>query len=89
MHPCLNWFILIYRMGASYVKSIANSAIEIARIKSLEDGVGPGAVSIVRIDFYDKKITFPAKLLFTDAIRNGIMIQMHESLVVNGLTGLK
>ena len=36
--------------GANYVKSIANSAIEIARIKSLEDGVGP--VSIVRIDFY-------------------------------------
>ena len=38
--------------GANYVKSIANSAIEIARIKSLEDGVGPGAVSIVRIDLY-------------------------------------
>ncbi len=36
--------------GANYVKSIANSAIEIARIKSLEDGVGP--VFIVRIDFY-------------------------------------
>ena len=36
--------------GANYVKSIANSAKEIARIKSLEDGVGP--VSIVRIDFY-------------------------------------
>ena len=36
--------------GANYVKSIANSAIEIARIKSLEDGIGP--VSIVRIDFY-------------------------------------
>ena len=33
-----------------YVKSIANSAIEIARIKILEDGVGP--VSIVRIEFY-------------------------------------
>ena len=31
--------------GANYVKSIANSAIEIARIKSLEDGIGP--VSIV------------------------------------------
>ena len=37
--------------GANFVKSIANSAaIEIARIKSLEDRVGP--VSIVRIDFY-------------------------------------
>ena len=36
--------------GANYVKSISNSAIEIARIKSLEDGDGP--VSIVRIDFY-------------------------------------
>jgi hypothetical protein len=36
--------------GANYVKSIANSTIEIARIKSLEDGVWP--VSIVRIDFY-------------------------------------
>ena len=38
--------------GANYVKSIANSAIEIARIKSLEDGVAPGVFSIVRIDFY-------------------------------------
>jgi hypothetical protein len=36
--------------GANYGKSIANSAIEIARIKSLEDGVGP--VSIVMIDFH-------------------------------------
>ena len=32
------------------LKSIANSAIEIARIKSLENGFAP--VSIVRIDFY-------------------------------------
>ena len=41
--------------GSNYVQSIANSAIEIARIKSLEDGVGP--VSIVRIDFcYHVKI---------------------------------
>jgi len=76
--------------GANYVKSIANSAIEIAKIKSLEDGVWP--VSIVRIDFYyhvkiESNIAFPAKLLFSDAIRNGIMIQRQESLVVNGLTG--
>jgi hypothetical protein len=35
--------------GANYVKSIANSAIEIAKIKSLEDEIGP--VSIVRNDF--------------------------------------
>jgi hypothetical protein len=58
-------------------------------------GVGAGAVSIVRIDFYyhvkmlKLKVTFPAKLLFSDAIRNGIMIQRQESLVVNGLTGSK
>ena len=32
---------------------------------------------------------FPAKLLFSDAIRNGMMIQRQESLVVNGLTGSK
>ena len=37
--------------GANHVKSIARSAIvEIARIKSLEDGFG--SVSIVKIDFY-------------------------------------
>jgi len=35
------------------------------------------------------KVMFPAKLLFSDAIRNGIMIQRQESLVVNGLTGSK
>jgi hypothetical protein len=35
--------------GVNYVKGIANSAIEIARLKSFEDGVRP--VSIVRIDF--------------------------------------
>ena len=66
--------------GANYGKSIANSAIEIARI--------------FRIDFYyhvkiESNVAFPAKLLFSDAIRNGRMIQMEESLVVNGLTGLK
>ena len=75
--------------GANYVKSII-STIEIARIKSLEDGVGP--VSIVRTDFYyHVKIesNVLAKLLFSDAIRNGIMIHRQESLVVNGLTGSK
>ena len=44
VHPDLQ------KKGAKYVKSVANSAIEIAIIKSLEDGVGP--VSIVRIYFY-------------------------------------
>ena len=73
---------------ANYLKSIANSAIEIARIKRLKDEVWP--ISIVRIDFMlNLKLTFPAKLLFSDAIRNKIMIQMQESLVVIGLTGLK
>jgi hypothetical protein len=74
--------------GANYVKNIANSAIErIVRIKCLEDGVGP--VFIVRIDYYyhvkiESNIELPAKkLLFSDAIRNGIMIQRQESLVVN------
>ena len=80
MHPCINWFILIYRRGpTSYVKSITNSAIEIGRIKSLEDGVGP--VSIVRIDLtfiimLKLKVMFQAKLLFSDPIRNGII--MHQ-----------
>jgi hypothetical protein len=53
MNPCFNWFIiLIYQRGqpAAYIKSISNSTIEMARTKSLDDGVVP--VSIVRIDCY-------------------------------------
>jgi hypothetical protein len=40
------------------------------------------------IIIFKLKVSFPAKLLlFSDAIRNGIMIQMQEYLVVNGLNG--
>jgi hypothetical protein len=77
--------------GANYVNSIANSAIEIARNKSLEDGVGPVSI-IVRITFYyhvEIESNVPGQTTIFRCHPKWNNDSMQESLVLNGLTGSK